>query len=75
MKTTRSAFLRSIAGTAITGTILGQPAHSLLYAKEAHASPRSARIRDVEIVPYSLEQKVVFVHGHVAEISTQEGHS
>ena len=36
----------------------------LAYAQEeAHVSPRSSRIRDVEIAPYGLQQKVVF---HIA---------
>ena len=64
MQTTRSGFLKSVAGMAIAGVVLRRPADGLLYAQEkAHVSPRSTRVRDVEIVPYSLEQKVVF---HVA---------
>ena len=73
MKTTRGTFLKSVAGMAIAGTVLGRPAEMLLNAQEkAHVSPRSAKIRDIEIVPYSLEQKVVF-HVALPAIPTSDG--
>jgi L-alanine-DL-glutamate epimerase-like enolase superfamily enzyme len=73
MQTTRSGFLRSVAGLAIAGAVLRQPTDGLQYAQErAHVSPRSTRIRDVEIVPYSLEQKVVF-HIALPSVPTSEG--
>lgn len=72
MKITRGGFLRSIAGAAVAGTMLRQPSERLLYAQEAHASRRSARIRDIEIVPYSLEQKIVF-HVALPAVPTSEG--
>lgn len=73
MQTTRSGFLKSVAGMAIAGGVLRRPTDALLYAQEkARVSPRSARIRDVEIVPYSLEQKVVF-HVALPAVPTSEG--
>jgi len=73
MQTTRSGFLKSVAGMAIAGAVLRRPTDALLYAQEkGRVSPRSARIRDVEIVPYSLEQKVVF-HVALPAVPTSEG--
>ena len=73
MQTTRSGFLKSVAGMAIAGAVLRRPAEALLYAQEkAHVSPRSTQVRDVEIVPYSLEQKVVF-HVALPAVPTSEG--
>ncbi|HVO81311.1 MAG TPA: dipeptide epimerase [Terriglobales bacterium] len=73
MQTTRGGFLKSVAGLAIAGAVLKRPADGLLYAQEkANVSPRSTRIRDVEIVPYSLEQKVVF-HVALPTVPTSEG--
>jgi len=73
MQTTRSGFLKSVAGMAMGGAVLRRPADALLYAQEkAHVSSRSTQVRDIEIVPYSLEQKVVF-HVALPAIPTSEG--
>jgi L-alanine-DL-glutamate epimerase-like enolase superfamily enzyme len=73
MQITRSGFLKSVAGMAVAGGVLKQPANGLLYAQEkAHISPRSTQVRDVEIVPYSLEQKVVF-HVALPTVPTSDG--
>jgi L-Ala-D/L-Glu epimerase len=72
MQTTRSGFLKSLVGMAITGAVVGR-ADGLLYAQErARVSPRSTRIRDVEIAPYSLEQKIV-IHIALPTIPTADG--
>ena len=73
MQITRSGFLKSVAGMAMGGAVLRRPADALLYAQEkAHVSSRSTQVRDIEIVPYSLEQKVVF-HVALPAIPTSEG--
>jgi L-alanine-DL-glutamate epimerase-like enolase superfamily enzyme len=69
---TRSSFLKG-AGLAIAGGFLGRSMGELASAQEkARTSPRSTRVRDVEIASYSLEQKVVF-HIALPTIPTSEG--
>jgi len=60
MEMTRKGFLRWLLGTAAASGFLGRGAVPLLLAQEKDQVPaRAGRIRDVEIFPYSLQQKVV----------------
>lgn len=61
MKMTRKGFLKTLLEAATAGGFLGRGASSLLLAQEnARVPARAAKIRDVEIFPYSLQQKVLF---------------
>ena len=58
MQMTRNAFLRSLAGAAVAGDIMGSGPAAMLRAQQAARSPaRQTRITQVEIFPFSLQVK------------------
>jgi len=60
MSMTRKSFLKNVVGAAMVEGFLNRGSASLLHAQEKARIPaRAAKIRDVEIFPYSLQQKVV----------------
>ncbi len=60
MSMTRKSFLKTLAGAAMVGGFLHRGSAPLLQAQERSRVPaKTTRIRDVEIFPYSLQQKVV----------------
>ncbi len=59
MSMTRKSFLKTMAGVAMVGGVLRRGPAALLEAQEKSLVPaKAARIRDVQIFPYSVAQKV-----------------
>lgn len=83
MAITRKAFLRSITGMAVVGGVFGRVSQALAETQEKTRVPvRATRIRDVELFPYTVKQKVVVkvalgssdvAEGFLVRLRTEDG--
>ena len=61
MNMTRKHFLAGLLGLPAVNSLSAKAAERLAFADERdRIPPRAAKIRDIEILPYSLRQKAVF---------------
>lgn len=74
MNITRSHFLKSMACFTVAGGFLARVSETMAEAQQKTAVPmRAARIRDIEVLPYSIKTKVIVKTAFGAEGPASEG--
>lgn len=72
MAMTRKSFLRGLTGATLASGFLGRWSETLLHAQEKTRIPvRSTRIRDAEVLPFMLKQKLV-IHISLGSTATTD---